>query len=108
MKEKIFAVYDQKARIFLPVFQARTAGAAERSFQDAVNSQNHQFGDHPEDFVLKELGELELDTGVINPCVPRDVVRADQVKHGKEDYGQQAFDPRESVLNGAERQDPPS
>lgn len=97
MKEKLFAVYDQKAKVYLPVFQARTVGAAERSFQDAVNAKDHHFSQHPEDFVLVELGDIDLETGVIEPDVPRNVVRADQVIYGTQDQGVTPEYPSESI-----------
>ena len=83
MKEKIYAVLDAKAEVFMPLFQARTPGAAERSFTDVVNSENHQFSQHPEDFILYELGTIDVDVGVIEPHKPRIIVHGNQVKHGE-------------------------
>lgn len=87
MKEKIFATYDIQAKAFLPMFQASTYGVAERSFSDAVNSENHQFGKYPEDYRLMHLGEIDIVTGVIEPGNPVLVCTAEQVLHGTQDDG---------------------
>lgn len=70
MIHKIFSIYDEKARAFLPPFFMAAIGQAVRAFGDCVNSKDHQFGAHPGDYSLFEIGEfddskgklLELDT----------------------------------------------
>lgn len=96
MKEKIFAAFDAKAQVYLPIFQTGTYGSAERSFADAVNSPEHQFGKHPEDYTLMHLGEIDLETGVIEPRQPVVVATALQVKHGTNE-GEQQVTPLESI-----------
>lgn len=56
MKHNVFAVYDTKANAYLPPFYLPTVGMAVRVFSDCVNSDSHQFGQHPEDYTLFHLG----------------------------------------------------
>lgn len=81
MKQRLFSVKDTKVGEFLPVFQARTIAEAERSFSDAVNSPDHQFGKHPSDFVLCQLGEVDLETGDIRGELLV-LATAEELKHG--------------------------
>lgn len=55
----IYTVYDQKAEAYLQPFFVQTEGLAIRSFSDCVNSDSHQFGKHPEDYTLIELGTFD-------------------------------------------------
>lgn len=64
---KIFTVYDQKAKAFLPPFFMAQRPAAERAFSDCVNDDTHQFGKHPEDYTLMEIGEFNDESGIISP-----------------------------------------
>ena len=59
MKHKIFSIYDEKAQAYLPPFFLPTVGMAKRAFADCCNSDSHQFGKHPADFTLFELGEFD-------------------------------------------------
>ena len=56
MKHNVFAVYDTKANAYLTPFFLPTVGMAVRVFSDCVNSDSHQFGAHPEDYTLFQLG----------------------------------------------------
>ena len=56
MKHKIFTVFDVKAQAYLPPFVLPERGMAMRVFSDCVNSKDHQFGLHPGDYTLFELG----------------------------------------------------
>ena len=67
MKLQIFAVYDAKVKAYLPVFQARTPAEAQRSFSDAVNSQEHHFSKYPEDFTLFRLASFNDENGLVEP-----------------------------------------
>lgn len=64
---KIFSVYDQKARAFLPPFFLPERAMAERVFTDCVNSDDHQFGRHPEDYTLIEIGTFDDKDGLLLP-----------------------------------------
>ena len=67
MIQKIFAVHDQKAEAYLPIFQLPTTAMAQRTFADCVNSSDHQFGKNPEDYTLREIAELDTDSAEITP-----------------------------------------
>lgn len=56
MKQKIFTIYDSKANAYLTPFFLHQDGMALRVFTDCVNNFNHQFGKHPEDYTLFNIG----------------------------------------------------
>lgn len=58
MMHKVYSVYDQAAKAFLPPFCLRNDQQAIRTFKDCVNSPNHQFNAHPEDYSLYLMGEF--------------------------------------------------
>lgn len=59
---KQFSVHDVKAGAYLPPFVLPRAAQASRIFMDCVNSKDHQFGNHPEDYTLFELGSWDDET----------------------------------------------
>jgi len=59
MKHLLFTIYDEKAEVFLPPFFVPTLGIATRAFVDCINSDTHQFGKHPQDYTLFQLGSFE-------------------------------------------------
>lgn len=59
MIKQIFTVYDLKSEAYLQPFFLDTKGQAIRTFTDCANDQNHQFGRHPEDYSLFDLGEYD-------------------------------------------------
>ena len=59
MIHKIFTIHDSKAQAFLPPFILPRAEMAERTFGDCINSADHQFGQHPDDYTLFELGAFD-------------------------------------------------
>jgi len=56
MNHKIFTIYDSKAQAYLTPFFLHEDGMAIRVFADCVNDKNHQFGKHPEDYTLFNIG----------------------------------------------------
>ena len=62
---KMFSVFDAKADAFLPPFFLHNNGLALRTFGDACNMKDHQFGKHPEDYTLFELGAFEDGSGTL-------------------------------------------
>ena len=77
---KIIAIKDQATETFNSVHTVRHVGQATRDFTDAVNDpQNKQLHQHPEDFELWQLGDLDESTGTITPNATR-IVRALDVK----------------------------
>lgn len=71
MRHEIFAVYDEKAKAFLPPFFLPEIGMAKRVFGDCVNSSDHQFGKHPSDYTLFHMGEWLDHEGQILPFESR-------------------------------------
>lgn len=65
MKTKMFTVYDSKAQAYMMPFFMNSRGEALRAWQDLCNDEKTQFGKHPEDFTLFEIGEYDQETGKI-------------------------------------------
>lgn len=65
MKLLAFAVHDSKAELFSRPFFAVAAGAAVRSFEDAVNDGKSEYGAHPADYTLFCIGDYDDGTGVL-------------------------------------------
>lgn len=59
MLHKLFTIYDEKAEVFLPPFFVPTLGIALRAFTDTINSKDHQFGKHPADYTIFQLGSFD-------------------------------------------------
>ncbi len=70
MKYHIFAIYDAKALAYLPPFVLPEIGMALRVFSDMVNSPEHQFGKHPEDYNLYEIGMYHDHNAQIETMTP--------------------------------------
>lgn len=62
---KMFAVLDTKAGAFMSPFCVPATGVAIRSFADAVNQSGHEFGKHPEDYRLGQIGTYDENSGVV-------------------------------------------
>lgn len=71
MKHTIHAVYDEKAKAYLPPFFLPNEAMAIRVFSDCVNSDDHQFGKHPSDYTLFSFGYFDIDTGEFELADPR-------------------------------------
>lgn len=74
MIHKMFSVYDEKAKAYLPPFFLHTVGMAHRAFADAVNDPSHMFAKHPEDFYLFRVGEFNDESGVVESVVPMELI----------------------------------
>lgn len=70
---KIFSVHDQKAEAFLPPFYMHHVGQAGRVFTDCINSNDHQFSQHPADYTLFELGTFNDQTAEITSITPKSI-----------------------------------
>jgi len=66
MKHLLFTVYDEKAEMFMSPFFVPTLGLAIRAFADCVNSDDHHFGKHPQDYTLFGLGEFDDSDATFN------------------------------------------
>lgn len=65
MLMKICAVHDSKVEAFMTPMFFQTLAQAERSFRDAVNAKDSQFGAHPEDYSLFYLGDYDPTSGAL-------------------------------------------
>ena len=70
MKQKIFTIYDSKAKAYITPFFLHQEGMAIRIFTDCVNDPKHQFGKHPEDYILFHIGEWEDEKAKFQPNIP--------------------------------------
>jgi hypothetical protein len=59
MIHNVFSIYDSKAAAYLPPFILPRIEMGQRVFSDAINSKDHQFGKHPEDYTLFHLGTFD-------------------------------------------------
>lgn len=66
MIHKMFAVYDSKSESYTPPFYDHAEGRALRTFADCCNDKDHQFGKHPADYTLFNVGEFDDNLGTIN------------------------------------------
>jgi hypothetical protein len=74
---RIFSVYDSKAEAYLPPFFMPNKGQAIRVFADAAKDPNHQFGKHPEDYTLFDLGQFsDSDASWSHPETPHPLGKA--------------------------------
>lgn len=82
----MFTVYDVKAQVYTPPFFVPTKGIAIRAFEDCVNSEDHQFAKHPQDYTLFELGSFRAEDGFLDYHAPKSVgnglefLRPDELK----------------------------
>lgn len=74
MNHRIFSIFDDKAKAFLPPFVLPNEAMAVRVFSDMCNSDSHQFGVHPSDYTLFDLGEFDDCLGQLNGDTARAVV----------------------------------
>lgn len=108
MKHLIFSIFDQKAKAYLPPFTLPSSPMATRVFSDCVNSTDHNFGRHPGDYSLLQIGEWDDNTAEIIPATPPQMISnglellnptKPEIKHGQLD--EVSNDP--PVLTGAQR-----
>lgn len=63
----IYTIYDVKANAYLTPFFLPTDGMATRTFSDCANDNEHQFGKHPEDYILWKIATYDDSLGTIEP-----------------------------------------
>lgn len=71
MIHKMFTIFDSKAEAFLPPFFLPTKAMAVRVFTDCVNDEEHNWGKHPEDYTLFQLGNWNDSSAVIEMDEPK-------------------------------------
>jgi len=70
MDQKIFTIFDSKAGAYLTPFFLHADGMAIRVFTDCVNDKTHQFGKHPEDYILFNIGSWSDDKAKFKTSIP--------------------------------------
>lgn len=71
MLQKMFTIYDDKAKAFLTPFFLPESGMAIRAFRDCINSADHQFGKNPEDYTLFTVGEFSDEDASVEDHPPK-------------------------------------
>lgn len=66
MIQKLFTIYDNKARCYQSIFMAPTLPAGMRMFADAISDPNSSLARHPADFTLVEVGTFDERLGNVN------------------------------------------
>lgn len=79
MAEGLYTVFDQKAKWYPKVIQARNDDVARRLFKSAV-AQDSEFSQHPEDYHLFRIGEFDQEKGRLVDELPQLVVSAWDLK----------------------------
>lgn len=83
MKTLLYTVKDIKVGSIGAVLKFRNDALAIRSFGDAVAQKDSIYNAHPEDFAIICIGEIDEESGIIDPyAVPRLVASA--CDYGKE------------------------
>ena len=57
MKNKAYSVYDSASEMHSPPFFVNHENVAIRYFTQAINDPAHQYGAHPADYTLFDIGE---------------------------------------------------
>ncbi len=70
MKTQIFVIYDSKANAYMQPWFLTTIPMAIRAFQDCIADPKHNFGAHPEDYTLFDIGQFDAQTAKINWTPP--------------------------------------
>jgi len=65
----LLCVYDAKVQLFMQPFFARSSAEGMRMFADEAKRPDGQIGQHPEDFSLHRLGEVDQTNGMLIPEV---------------------------------------
>lgn len=67
----LYQIYDLKAEAIAgPIMMERKEGPAIRAFHGLLADQRTNPGQYPADYNLICVGEQNLDTGAITPCIP--------------------------------------
>ncbi len=83
MTAGLFAVLDMAARRYIDPFNAPTIEFAIRGFREACESDGHQFGKFPEDYVLYHVGEWNAELGELVGIVPTKIAAATNFTPGE-------------------------
>lgn len=64
MQLKVYSIYDNAAKAFMPPFYMQSDAVAIRGFSDEINKPDSHLGQHCSDFYLYCLGDFEDSRGV--------------------------------------------
>lgn len=73
-KQRVFAAFDGKLKVFLTPFTYLHLGQATRAWEEICNDPQSLMGKHPADFSLYEIGNFDDDTGLVTPHSPLQLV----------------------------------
>lgn len=77
MKQKVFAIRDSKAEVYLQPFFRKTHGEAERDFRQLVKDEKSLVSKYPEDYDLYFIGSYDDELGAIEKLeTPQHVIKA--------------------------------
>lgn len=65
MIQPLFAVFDMKAKHYLPPFTSTNKQTAIRQFSSAVSSEGHDFNTHATDYSLWEVGSFDSEKALV-------------------------------------------
>ncbi len=71
MQHQMFVVYDSKANAYMQPWFLTQQAMAQRAFSDCVNDPDHNFGRHPEDYTLFNIGEFNDQTAQVQWQPPK-------------------------------------
>lgn len=71
MIRKLYAVRDVKVETFFPPFVQMNQLEAQRTFLDMCRDERTPISQHPEDYVLYEIGTFDNETGEVEKIVAR-------------------------------------
>lgn len=83
MITKVFSVFDAKSAAFGVPFTDQSEASATRNFGDAVkdgSNPNNMWHKHPEDFSLFQVGEFDMSSGELLPCIPKSLITASAIQ----------------------------
>ena len=86
MKYGIYSIRDAAANVFTSPTMDLTDESAIRGFSQAVNNKDSLMNFCPSDFALYRIGDLNVETGIIEPVSPPEMlVSADRLVKGVDD-----------------------
>jgi len=85
MRQGLYMVYDTKVCGYSMPFMSQSDAAAARSFADGVNREGTLMHEHPEDFVLIRVADVDDSTGAVTvPVTPKEITQGRLVVKHKE------------------------
>ncbi len=105
MKHKMFVIYDSKANAFMQPWFLTQQGMAQRAFSDCVNDPDHNFGRHPEDYTLFDIGQFDDQNAKVEWNAPKSI--GNGIQYLKNKLADDQHDLFESIAHQGPDQDRP-